>query len=62
MDGDVYLCQYCGGLIIFRYGEERQPFHLGTGWDCWKGQYNGFGGTGDPINLSGLGNRGRKGK
>jgi hypothetical protein len=54
MSDDIYLCCYCGGPIIFRHGDEHQPYHLGTGWDCWRIQNGEYSGSGNYINISGL--------
>lgn len=42
MNLEIYVCYYCGGLIIFREGDKHQPYHLGSGWDCWKMRNAGY--------------------
>jgi len=38
MSFDTYVCSCCGYLVIFRNwgGKKHQPFHLPTGWPCWR--------------------------
>jgi hypothetical protein len=40
---EIYICSCCGGPIIFRAAGKKQhhPFHLDSGWPCWRMQQNG---------------------